>query len=146
MVKSCSCLLTTVYTFSSLKGEYMKMSDKELLYQALKEKNYFKFGKKDSLQVLSTAKSLEEIVIKVERSCNTDRLLFRYDQKDKSFYRIALNQEDFDLLDLETRYTTLPQCRIKKCLSRVINFSDFINLLKNQFEAIAIYTYEEIKN
>lgn len=122
------------------------MSDKELLYQALQGRNYFKFGKTDSLQVLKSAKSLDEIVIEVERGCNTDRLLFHYDKIEKSFYRIALNQEDFDLLDLETHYTTLPQCKTRKCLSRVIKVSDFINLLKNQFEAIAIYEYEAFKN
>lgn len=122
------------------------MSDKELLYQALQGRNYFKFGKTDSLQVLKSAKSLDEIVIEVERGCNTDRLLFRYDKIEKSFYRIALNQEDFDLFDLETHYTTLPQCKTRKCLSRVIKVSDFINLLKNQFEAIAIYEYEAFKN
>lgn len=122
------------------------MSDKELLYQALKERNYFEFGKKDSLQVLESAKSLDEIVIEVERGCNTDKLIFRYNKAEKTFYRIALNQEDSDLLDLETHYTTLPQCKTRKCLSRKIKVSDFINLLKNQFEAIAIYEYAVVKN
>ena len=122
------------------------MSDKELLYQALQERNFFKFGKTDSLQVLKSAKSLDEIVIEVERGCNTDRLLFRYDKIEKSFYRIALDQEDLDLLNLETHYTILPQCRARKCLSREIKVSDFINLLKSQFEAIAIYEYKAVKN
>ena len=54
------------------------MSVKERVYQALKSKNYFEFGKKDSLEVFANATSLEDLIIQVERNCNVDQPLFRY--------------------------------------------------------------------
>ena len=47
---------------------------KERIGQALRRKNYFDSGKKDSMAVFDEAASLEHVVIKVERKCNVDKI------------------------------------------------------------------------
>ena len=110
------------------------MSDEKVLYRVLKNKNFFEFGKTDSLEVL------EDVIIRVERSCNTDNLFFRYDKSERIFYRIALSRDDFEVLNLDSLCKTLPQCKINGCLNKEIQFDCFIKLIKNGlFEAVAIY-------
>ena len=53
------------------------MSDEKVLYQVLKNKNFFEFGKTDSLEILEAVSSLDDGFIRVERSCNSDNLFFR---------------------------------------------------------------------
>ena len=96
------------------------MSDKKRIYQALKNKNYFEHEKKDSLEVLEKASHLEDVIIKVERNCNVDHLLFRYDSHKHCFYRVTLTQQDEDLLNRERFYRAHPECKKRKCLSREI--------------------------
>ena len=116
------------------------MSDEKVLYQVLKNKNFFEFGKTDSLEVLEAVNSLEDVIIRVERSCNTDNLFFRYDKIERIFYRIALSRDDFEVLNLDSLCKTLPQCKINGCLNKEIPFDCFIKLINNDlFEAIAIY-------
>lgn len=115
------------------------MSDKERIYQALKNKNYFEHEKKDSLEVLEKASHLEDVIIKVERNCNVDHLLFRYDSHKHCFYRVTLTQQDEDLLSRERFYSVHPECKKRKCLSREIMIDDFISLLDFVFEPLAIY-------
>lgn len=116
------------------------MSDEKVLYRVLKNKNFFEFGKTDSLEVLEAVNSLEDVIFRVERSCNTDNLFFRYDKSERIFYRIALSRDDFEVLNLDSLCKTLPQCKINGCLNKEIPFDCFIKLIKNGlFEAIAIY-------
>ena len=115
------------------------MSDKERIYQALKSKNYFEYEKKDSLEVLEKASYLEDVIIKVERNCNVNQLLFRYDSNKRCFYRVILTQQDEDLLSKERFYRVHPDCKKRKCLSRKIMIDDFISLLDFVFEPLAIY-------
>lgn len=115
------------------------MSDKERIYQALKNKNYFEYEKRNSLEVLEKASHLEDVIIKVERRCNVDDLLFRYGPYEHCFYRVTLTQQDEDLLSRENFYSVPPECKRRKCLSRKIIIDDFIRLLDFVFQPIAIY-------
>lgn len=120
------------------------MSNKERIYQALKEKNYFESGKKDSLEVLEKATRLEDVIIQVERNCNVDKLLFQYNPVTHQFCRVTPTQEDVDLLNKEAHYAVHPECRKRKCLSKAISIADFIKLLDFVFEPLAVYKVGEI--
>lgn len=119
------------------------MSNKERIYQALKEKN-FEFEKKDSLEVLEKATRLEDVIIQVERNCNIDRLLFQYNPVTHQFCRVTPTQKDVDLLNREAHDNLHPECRKRKCLSKAISIADFIKLLDFVFEPCAIYEVGEI--
>ncbi|MCI8352851.1 MAG: hypothetical protein HFJ58_04560 [Clostridia bacterium] len=120
------------------------MSDKERIYQALKEKNYFESEKKDSLEVLEKATHLEDVIIQVERNCNVDNLLFQYDPVTRKLCRVTPRQEDVDLLNREAHYDVHPECKKRKCLSKAISITDFIKLLDFVFEPLAVYRVGEI--
>lgn len=120
------------------------MSDKERIFQALKNLNYFESGKKDSLEVLERATNLEDVILQVERSCNVDKLLFRYDPATRKFCRVTPRKEDVELLEREVAYRVQIECRNRKCLRRKIDFDDFIELLAGAFEPIGVYKASEI--
>lgn len=115
------------------------MSDKERILQALKGKNYFEHAKKDSLEVLVQADKLEDVIIEVERSCNVDKLLFRYDPETRKFCRVTPRQKDVELLDREMKYRMDIECTHRNCLRRKIDFEDFIKLLDFALEPIGVY-------
>lgn len=121
------------------------MSDKERIYQALKAKNYFWSGKKDSLEVLEKVARLEDVIIQVERNCNVDKPLFQYDPVTHKFCRVTPTQADVDLLNREALYNVHPKCKKRKCLSKAISIDDFIKLLDFVFEPIAVYKVGEIE-
>lgn len=121
------------------------MSVKERVYQALKSKNYFEFGKKDSLEVFTNATSLEDLIIQVERNCNVDQPLFRYNPVTHKFYRVAISEKDKELLERETLYNVHPECKKRGCLSREIKVETFIKLMDFVFEPIAVYEVSEVE-
>lgn len=120
------------------------MSVKERVYQALKAKNYFGDKEKEYLEVLENATKIQDVIIQVERHCNTDNFYFRYNPITRKFRRIALTQKDKDLLKREVHYQARLNCIFSKCLNTKINVRNFIKLLNLQFEAIAIYNVNEI--
>lgn len=139
-------MITVVYTtllksYSNLKGEdKMEMSVKERVHQALKAKNHFDCGKKDSLEVFEKALNLEDVLIRVERNCNVDQPLFRYNPDTHMFCRVTLSEEDKELMRKELQYRVLPECKRRKCFSQEIDVDSFIALLEFVFEPIAVYS------
>lgn len=120
------------------------MSDKERIHQALKKKNYFESGKKDSLEVLEGMAQLEDVLIQVERNCNVDKPIFQYNPVTHQFCRVTPTQKDEDLLNREALYNVHPECKERKCLDKAISVDDFIKLLDFVFEPIAVYKVGEI--
>ncbi len=123
----------------------MDISIKERVYQALVRLNYFDCGKKDSLEVFKKAKHLEDVVIEVERNCNVDKILFRYNPSISMFCRVAIREEDKELLHRESQYKVHPTCLKRQCLNHKICIDTFIELLGYAFEPIAIYSVDSIK-
>jgi len=120
------------------------MSVKERVYQALKKKNYFGQKEKEYLEVLEKAKKMQDVIIQVERHCNTDNFYFRYNPFTRKFHRITLTQKDKDLLKKEVNYQVHLHCIFSQCLNRKIKIRTFIKLLNLQFEALAIYTVSDV--
>ena len=121
----------------------MEKCVKERLYEAIKSKNYFETGKKDSLEVLEKAEHLEDIIIQVERNCNVDKLLFRFNSSTRKFHRVALTDYDKELLEIEKKYKVHRKCLERQCLKEEINVDSFIELLEFVFEPIAIFKVSE---
>jgi len=120
------------------------MSVKERLYQALKSNNCFDSAKeKEFLETLENAKELQDVIIKVERNCNVDKLYFRYNPTTNKFDRVVLTSKDYDQLEKESHYKQHDTCTQSQCLRKEIDFDAFIELLKLQFEPIAIFTLSE---
>lgn len=117
------------------------MSVKERLYQALKTNNLFDDSKeKEYLEVLENANELQDVILHVERSCNVDQLYFRYNPSTNKFDRVVLTSKDYDQLEKETHYKPKhDKCIKSQCLRREIEIDAFIELLKLQFEPIAIF-------
>lgn len=123
-----------------MKGETkMEMHVKERVHQALKRKNYFEYTKKDSLEVFEKAEHLEDLIIQVERYCNVDKLLFRYNPATRNFHRITLTADDKELLRRESQYKVHHKCIQRQCFKKEINVDSFIVLLDGVFEPIAVY-------
>lgn len=121
----------------------MEMFVKERVFIALKRKNYFEHEKKDSLEVFKKARHIEDVIIQVERNCNTDNILFRYNPTTCKFHRIALTEKDKELLCRESKYVVHPECIKRKCLNKEINVHSFIKLLRFVFEPVAVYNVSD---
>ena len=121
----------------------MEICVKERVYQALKRKNYFDLGKEDSLEVLERAEHLEDVIIQVERNCNVDNLLFRYNPATRKFHRVTLTDKDKELLKREAKYNVRRKCIERQCLKKDINVDSFIELLEFVFEPIAVFNASE---
>ena len=117
----------------------MEKSYTARVYEALKRTNYFDTEKKDSLEVFEKAIHLEDVIIRVERNCNVDKLLFRYNPRSHKFHRITLTEEDEQLMAKEKRYRFHPECKKRKCNAEAIDVDSFIELLEFVFEPIAVY-------
>ena len=116
------------------------MSVKERLYQTLKSRNFFDSKENEYLTVLENAKELQDIIFQVERGCNVDQLYFRYDPTTNKFCRVILSSRDYDLLERESHHPWYDKCINSQCFKREIEIDTFIELLKLQFEPIAIYS------
>jgi len=119
------------------------MAIKQWLYETLKNKNYFDHGKTDSLKVLERTRNLEDVILQVERSCNVDNILFRYNPKTGKFHRVTLTDKDKELLRREDKYQHRFECIKRKCFSQAIDVETFIRLLSLEFEPVAIYHVTE---
>ena len=109
----------------------------------LKRKNYFDCGKKDSLEVFERAEHLEDVIIQVERNCNVDNLLFRYNPATRKFHRVTLTDKDKELLKRETKYDVHRKCIERQCFNKAINVDIFIELLEFIFEPVAVFNVSE---
>lgn len=116
---------------------------KERVYQSLKKRNYFEFGKTDSLEVFEKAEHLEDVIIQVERNCNVDNLLFRYNPTTCKFHRVTLTNKDIELLNREVKYDVHRKCIERQCIKNAINVDSFIELLEFAFEPIGIFNASE---
>mgnify|MGYP004567484097 CR=1 FL=1 len=121
----------------------MEMFVKERVFRALKKKNYFEHEKKDSLEILKKAEHFEDIIIQVERNCNFDNLLFRYNPTDRKFHRVVLTEKDKELLCRESKYNVHHKCIKRKCLNKEIDVHSFIKLLDFVFEPVAVYNVSD---
>ena len=118
----------------------MKISVKERVYQALKSKNYFESGKKDSLEVFEKAEHLEDVIIQVERGCNVDKLFFHYNPITRKFHRVTFTDNDKKLLRREKSYRRNDICIKKKCFKKQIDVDSFIKLIECGFEPISVFS------
>ena len=115
------------------------MSVKERLYQALKSRNFFDSKEKEYFNRLENAQELQDVIIQVERSCNVDSFYFRYNPDTNKFDRVVLSSKDYDQLEKESHYTQRDKCIKSQCLRKEIDIDTFLELLKLQFEPIAIF-------
>ena len=123
-----------------MKGEKLEMSVKERLYQALKNRNFFDSKEKEYLDVLKNTQELQDVILHVERGCNVDQLYFRYNPTTDKFDRVVLTSKDYDQLEKEAKYQRMhDKCIKSQCFQREITIDAFVELLKLQFEPIAIY-------
>ena len=119
------------------------MTVKERLYQALESRNFFGSKKKEYLDILENAKELKYVIFQVERGCNVDQLYFRYNPTTNKFNRVVLTSKDYEQLNKEAHYTKHNKCIKSQCLRKEIDIDAFIELLKLQFEPIAVFTFSE---
>lgn len=123
------------------------MNVKERVYEAFIKKNYFEYGKKDSLEVFEKASAIEDLVLEMERNCNVDHLFFRYNSKTGMFHRLLLTEKDKELRKREIKYWENHHkvCTERQCFSEKIDVDTFIALLEFVFEPIGVYEASELE-